>query len=70
MHAPITDKLESGPSLVLTNPITDGIIAPPDTAMMIKPETSLALSGNLFKAKENMRGNIFPIPKPKINIDK
>ena len=56
--------LTSGPNVVLTYPIIRGITAPPDTAIISKPDISLARSGILANAIEKMIGNIFPIPNP------
>src|SRR5665647_1711019 len=64
MQAPTTVMLTSGPKAVLTYPITSGIKAPPDTAIISNPEISLERSGILANANEKMIGNIFPAPSP------
>lgn len=45
-----------------------GIIAPPETAMIISPDISLALSGYSFTVKEKINGKIFEADKPIKNI--
>ena len=69
IHAPTTKMLTSGPKFLLTKPITKGITAPPETAIINKPEISLARSGIFSKDKEKMIGNIFPAPSPIRNIE-
>ena len=68
-HAPITKTLARGENIVLTNPITRGITAPPETAIISNPEISLARSGIFSSESEKMIGNILPAPKPIIKID-
>ena len=68
MHTPTTKMLTSGPKVVLTNPMINGIKAPPDTDIINNPEISLERSGILASAREKIIGNIIPAPKPMINI--
>lgn len=46
------------------NPIDGGMKAPPETAIIIKPEISFDLSGILLTATENIKGKRFPEPNP------
>jgi len=54
--------------LSATTPINRGINAPPIIAVIIKPESSLALFGILSTVIEKTRGKIFAKPKPPVNI--
>lgn len=49
---------------LLIKPIIGGIKAPPETAIIIRPEISLDLSGILFTAIEKINGNRLPAPNP------
>ena len=69
MQAPITVMLMRGPNAVLTKPMTRGITAPPDTAIINRPEISFERSGNLASASEKITGNMFPKPNPIMKID-
>lgn len=57
-------KLKAIPPALFNNPIIGGITAPPTTAMIIKPEISLALFGSLLIVREKINGNRFPELKP------
>lgn len=57
------------PTLDPIIPIIGGMTAPPTTAMINRPEISLALCGQLFIAIEKTRGNKFPAPIPIIKMD-
>lgn len=46
-----------------------GIIAPPDTAIIISPDISLALSGRYCKARESNIENTFAHTSPIIKIE-
>ena len=46
-----------------------GIIAPPDTAIIISPDISLALSGRYCKARESDIENTFAHTSPIIKIE-
>lgn len=50
-----------------TQPITRGITAPPEIAIIISPDISLFLSGYLSTAIENTSGHIFATASPIIN---
>jgi hypothetical protein len=49
-------------------PTTGGMMAPPETAMIMSPEISLALSGYSFAVKEKINGKILEADKPIKNI--
>ena len=49
-------------------PTIGGINAPPETAIIIKPEISLARSAYLLTVKEKIKGNIFDDAKPIENM--
>lgn len=51
-----------------TNPISGGITAPPETAIIIKPEISFARSGNLPTVIEKINGKILATPNPMIKM--
>ena len=51
-----------------THPIKGGMIAPPEMAIIIRPEISFARSGYFSTVNENMSGKMFETPKPMINI--
>ena len=49
-------------------PIKGGNTAPPETAMIINPEISLALSGYFSMVREKTSGKIFAIPSPTMKM--
>lgn len=61
--------LAIGYIVVLTSPITSGITAPPETAIISNPEISLARSAIFSSEREKIMGKIFPTPKPMIKIE-
>ena len=48
----------------LTQPIINGIRAPPETAIIIRPEISLLLLGYFSTVMEKTRGKIFATASP------
>jgi len=56
------------PNKSVSLPTIGGINAPPDTAIIIKPEISLARCEYLFTVIENMSGKILEAARPIKNI--
>ena len=63
-----TIKLAVTPKLVLTQPIKGGKNAPPETAIIIKPEISFDRSGIFSSAIEKINGNRLAEPSPTMKI--
>lgn len=58
-HISSTTKLAEIPIALLTTPMIGVIIAPPTTAIIIRPEISLAPSGKVPMVIENTNGKRF-----------